>query len=150
MASRMPSRATAPITVHGGANPPTAPLAEPTHGKPFVGRDPVLRHLCQQLMRRDDGRAGMILVSGEAGVGKTRLLEELAAEASRRGALVLWGGGGAHARQFAWGPLAVALEGYAAGRPEAERDELAVRYPQLAGFVPSLGIKSQFPLDARP
>jgi DNA-binding SARP family transcriptional activator len=150
LASRVPPRTTAPIAVHERADPPRAPLAEPTQGKPFVGREPVLRQLCQQLTRRDDRRAGMILVSGEAGVGKTRLLEELAAEASRRGALVLWGGGGAHAHQFAWGPLAVALEGYAASRPEAERDELAVRYPPLAGFVPSLGIKSQFPLAAGP
>jgi len=150
LASRIPPHTTAPIAVHERADPSRAPRAEPTQGKPFVGRESVLRHLCQQLTRRDDRRAGMLLVSGEAGVGKTRLLEELAAEASRHGALVLWGGGGAHAHQFAWGPLAVALEGYAASRPEAERDELAVRYPPLAGFVPSLGIKSQFPLAAGP
>jgi DNA-binding SARP family transcriptional activator len=150
LARRIPPHTTALIAVHERADPPRAPLADPTLGKPFVGREPVLRHLCQQLTRRDDRGAGMILVSGEAGVGKTRLLEELAAEAGRHGALVLWGGGGGHAHRFAWGPLAVALEGYAASRPESERDELAVRYPPLAGFVPSLGIKSQFPLDARP
>jgi DNA-binding CsgD family transcriptional regulator/tetratricopeptide (TPR) repeat protein len=37
------------------------------------------------------GRPGGVLVGGEAGVGKTRLLEELAARAERRGALVLVG-----------------------------------------------------------
>jgi DNA-binding SARP family transcriptional activator len=150
LANRIPLRTTAPLTVHERVDPPRAPLAEPAQAKPFIGREPVLLHLCQQLTRRDDRRAGMILISGEAGVGKTRLLEELAAEASRRGALVLWGGGGAHAHQFAWGPLAVALEGYAASLPEAERDELALRYPPLAGFVPSLGMKSHFPLAAGP
>lgn len=93
----------------------------------------------------------MALVSGEAGVGKTRLLQELAAEASRLGAAVLWGGSGAHAHQFACGPFAVALEGYAASRPEAERNELAHRYPPLARFVPSLGMNSQHPtLPAHP
>jgi predicted ATPase len=61
---------------------------------------------------------------------------------------VLWGGGGAHAHQFAWGPFAVALEGYAASRPEAERDELARSYPPLARFVPSLGTGSQLPMLA--
>jgi predicted ATPase len=35
------------------------------------------------------------------------------------------------------------LEGYAASRPEAERNEMANRYPALARFVPSLGTKSQ-------
>jgi predicted ATPase len=90
----------------------------------------------------------MILVSGEAGVGKTRLLEELAGEASRQGALVLWAAVEHTAHQFAWGPLAVALEGYAVSRPEAERSELARCYPPLARFLPSLGMKSQLPMLA--
>ncbi|MBP2328814.1 DNA-binding SARP family transcriptional activator [Kibdelosporangium banguiense] len=34
---------------------------------------------------------GLVIVEGEPGVGKTRLLEEAAAEADRRGALVGWG-----------------------------------------------------------
>jgi len=56
-----------------------------------------------------------------------------------REAAVLWSGRGAHAKQFACGPFAVALEGYAASRPDAERAALARRYPALARFVPSLG-----------
>src|SRR5215469_14688697 len=91
LASRIPPRTIAPMAVDQRVDPPRAPLAEPTQGKPFIGRQRALRHICQQLTRRDDRRAGLILVSGEAGVGKTRLLEELAAEAGRRGALVLWG-----------------------------------------------------------
>lgn len=148
LASRVPSRVTEPVRVQAHAAPPRVRPAEPAQGGPLIGREPVLRYMCHQLTRGDDRAAGMILVSGEAGVGKTRLLEELAAEASRRGALVLWGGGGAHAHQFAWGPLAVALEGYAASRPEPERDELARCYPPLARFVPSLGMKNQLPTPA--
>jgi predicted ATPase len=46
--------------------------------------------------------------------------------------------------------LAVALEGYAASRSEAERDELAQRYPALARFVPSLVASRPAPsADAR-
>lgn len=106
---------------------------------PFLGRERVLQRLSEQLTRSGEGQSGMIVVSGEAGVGKTRLLEEFAIQASEQGALTLWGGRGAHANQFACGPFAVALEGYAASRSEAERRELARCYPALARFVPSLG-----------
>jgi DNA-binding SARP family transcriptional activator len=109
---------------------------------PFLGRNRVLQRLSEQLTRRDEGRAGMIALSGEAGVGKTRLLEEFAIQASGQGALTLWGGRGAHAKQFACGPFAVALEGYAASRSEAERRELARCYPALVRFVPSLAAVS--------
>jgi DNA-binding SARP family transcriptional activator len=144
LASRTPPHTTDRIEVRGRADGPGAPLAETAQDKPFIGREPVIRYLCQQLTRRDDRGAGMILINGEAGVGKTRLLEEFAAEAGRQGALALWGGSGAHAHQFAW----IALEGYAASRPEAERDELARCYPPLARFVPSLRITSEFPASS--
>ena len=140
LASRIPQRGSAAATVAGRAGPTRRPATELVPDRPFIGRGPLIHHLCQQLTRHD-ASPGTILISGEAGVGKTRLLEELAREADRRGATVLWGGSGAHAQQFAWGPFAVALEGYAASRPEAGRSELAHRYPQLSRFVPSLGLQ---------
>jgi DNA-binding SARP family transcriptional activator len=106
----------------------------------LVGRDSVLRQLGEELTRADEGKGRMIVVTGEAGVGKTRLAEELASEARRQGAAVLWGGSGAHANHLAYGPFAVALEGYVASRPDAERIDLAQRFPPLVHFVPSLGI----------
>jgi DNA-binding SARP family transcriptional activator len=119
---------------------PAAPraLEEPASRRPFVGRERVLSHLCAQLARGTDRQACMMLVTGEPGVGKTRLLEEFAARARRQGAAVLCSGRGAHAKQFACGLFAVALEGYAAALPESERSELEQRYPALARFVPSL------------
>lgn len=110
--------------------------------KPFVGRDRVIEQLWGQLAR-GQRRAGMTLLTGEAGIGKTWLMEEFAARAGRQGAAVLWSGRGAHAKQFACGLFAVALEGYVASRPEAERNTLARRYPALARFVPSLGISGE-------
>ena len=106
----------------------------------LAGRDSVLRQLGDELARAEQGQGRMIVVAGEAGVGKTRLVEELAAEARRRGAAVLSGGSGAHANHLAYGPFAVALEGYVASRPDAERSDLARRFPPLVHFVPSLGI----------
>src|SRR5205085_1643292 len=118
-------------------------VGEPARGKPFVGRESALQRM-HALLKRADGRgAGMVVVSGEAGVGKTRLLEEFAREANRGGAAVLWGGTAARCNHLAYGPFAVALEGYAASRPEAEREELAQRYPALARFVPSLATSSE-------
>ena len=113
--------------------------------RPFVGRSHLIDALCATLVAHPPSGEGMIVVSGEAGVGKTTFLEELAADARRREATVLWGGSGAHAAHFACGPFAVALEGHAASCPEQERDELARRYPALARFVPSLGLGAQLP-----
>lgn len=122
------------------------PSAQTADGGPFVGRERVIQFMCAQLVRRDEAKAGMIVVSGESGVGKTRLLEEFASRARKRGAVTLCGGRGSHASQFACGPFAVALEDYAASRPAAERAELARTYPALARFVPSLGAGSPPPV----
>jgi DNA-binding SARP family transcriptional activator len=106
---------------------------------PFVGRESVLAYLGGQLVRADEGEGRMVLVSGESGVGKTRLVAELAKEARRRGAAVLRSGSGAHANPVAYGPFAVALDGYVARLSDAERHELAQRYPALVQLMPSLG-----------
>jgi DNA-binding SARP family transcriptional activator len=113
----------------------------------FVGREQAIQRMCDLLMRRDESRVAMIAVSGEAGVGKTRLLEEFAIRAREQGAVTLCGGRGAHANRFACGPFAVALEDYVARLPEAGRADLARQYPALARFVPSLvhGIPFQAP-----
>ncbi len=58
---------------------------------------------------------------------------------------MLSSGQGAHARPFACGVFAVALEHYAASLPEPERGEMAHRYPALARFVPSLRSRGEFP-----
>lgn len=38
------------------------------------------------------GGAGLAIIEGEPGVGKSRLMQEIAVDAARRGALVVWGG----------------------------------------------------------
>jgi DNA-binding SARP family transcriptional activator len=119
-------------------------LPVPDARSAFVGREQVIEDMCELVIRRDKARVGMIVVSGEAGVGKTRLLEEFAARASERGAIVLRGGRGAQGDQFTSGPFAVALEDHAARLPRVERAALARRYPALARFVPSL--RSEVPL----
>jgi DNA-binding SARP family transcriptional activator len=139
LASRIPRQQPRPDQIGGQAGPGPSSPAHAASGSPFVGRERVIRYMCGQLMRRNGTQPGMIVVNGEAGIGKTRLLEEFAIQASAQGAVALGGGRGAHANQFACGPFAVALEAYAANQPEAERTELARAYPALTRFVPSLG-----------
>jgi predicted ATPase len=57
----------------------------------FVGRRRELNELVSGLSEAAFGRARLFLVSGEPGIGKTRLADELAAYAHADGFLVLWG-----------------------------------------------------------
>jgi DNA-binding SARP family transcriptional activator len=72
----------------------------------LVGRDAELR---QAVAALDEARTGtrVVLVEGEPGIGKTRLVEEVAAQAAERGAAVYWGRafeGGATPAFWPWLP----------------------------------------------
>ncbi|HZD69965.1 MAG TPA: AAA family ATPase, partial [Actinomycetes bacterium] len=58
----------------------------------FIGRTAELGRLLTVLERAEGGQPTAALVAGDAGVGKTRLLAELAGRAERRGVRVLVGG----------------------------------------------------------
>lgn len=57
----------------------------------FVGRERELQQLSQALEQSQEGQGGVWLVGGEAGVGKSRLLEEMRARALVRGISVYQG-----------------------------------------------------------
>ena len=56
-----------------------------TYRPPLIGRQSVVATLHAQLDRLAQGIGGLLLLSGESGMGKTRLLSELATEARRLG-----------------------------------------------------------------
>jgi predicted ATPase len=60
-------------------------------GGVHVGREREVEELCAAADLAFAGRGQLVLVSGDAGIGKTRLAEELATYAHLRDALVLWG-----------------------------------------------------------
>jgi DNA-binding SARP family transcriptional activator len=155
LANRIPPReasserprefAAGPVPQNGSVSAETVSPNGSVSADPFVGRAEIVADLCRHLLARATDEASVVVVSGEAGIGKTRLLEELAASAIQKGAVVLWGGAGAHGRRFTCGPFAVALEAYMASRPLAEREQLARRYPPLTRFVASLLTESPTP-----
>jgi predicted ATPase len=107
----------------------------------FVGRAEELARLDELLARAAGGEPLVALVGGEAGVGKTRLAEQLAAAARERGVRVLRGGCvplGEDGLPFA--PIIQALRGLVEELDPAElvtvagptREELARLLPDLA------------------
>jgi DNA-binding SARP family transcriptional activator len=69
---------------------PDLPPAEAVAAPGFVGRRPELSTLIARLAAAAGGSGSMVLVGGEAGIGKTRLAEEVAAAATDRGIRVAW------------------------------------------------------------
>jgi DNA-binding CsgD family transcriptional regulator/tetratricopeptide (TPR) repeat protein len=115
----------------------TATLTSPT----FVGRTEELAQLAAAGDRAAGGTPTAVLVGGEAGVGKTRLVGEVVTAARRAGATVLVGGCvelGGEGVPFA--PLIEALRGFVRDLDEPElarllpdqaRSELARLLPEL-------------------
>ncbi|MGH7788488.1 MAG: ATP-binding protein, partial [Candidatus Binatia bacterium] len=58
---------------------------------PFVGRGSELARLAQRLAEAGLARGGLLMLVGEAGIGKTRTAEVFCAAARDAGALTLWG-----------------------------------------------------------
>jgi DNA-binding winged helix-turn-helix (wHTH) protein len=81
----------APAARAGAALPRSEAGAGEPRSLPFVGRRDELRALAQALERAQSGRRGISLVTGEAGIGKTRLAEEHARRSRAQGCGVFVG-----------------------------------------------------------
>jgi hypothetical protein len=118
-------------------------MAAPT--APLVGREHALAELAEVLSEAASGRGRLVLVTGEAGIGKTRLAEELVRRAT----------GFAH--HWAWcrtdrtmGSLRTwssVLRALTATRPAVS--ELAEQSPLLRGLVAGTGSEAVHPEAAR-
>jgi hypothetical protein len=90
----------------------------------------------------ESGQSAVLLVSGDAGVGKTRLLTELADVAADRGFTVLSGRCAELADTVPYLPLADALRGAGSGTDGTLQEALATR-PVLARLLPDREITRQ-------
>jgi len=108
----------------------------------FVGRTEELARLAAAADRAAAGTPTAVVVGGEAGVGKTRLVGELVASARQAGATVLVGGCvelGGEGLPFA--PLIEALRGFVRDLDEPELAQLVPGRArvELARLLPELG-----------
>jgi DNA-binding CsgD family transcriptional regulator/tetratricopeptide (TPR) repeat protein len=112
-------------------------VASPT----FVGRIEELHALEVARRRAADGEPAVVLVGGEAGVGKTRLLAELAARCAVDGTRVVSGGSvpvGGSALPYA--PIVEVLRVLASDLgTDAVRELAGPSWPELARVLPALG-----------
>ncbi len=91
----------------------TSSQPQPAHHVPFlVGREREQATLRQALDDMLTGHGSLVLVSGEAGIGKTTLVDWLADEATDQGGLVLRGGCYDLTATPPYGPWAEALASY--------------------------------------
>jgi DNA-binding CsgD family transcriptional regulator len=102
----------------------------------MVGRDGELRRLLSLLDDAEAGRSVVALVSGDAGVGKTRLIGEVTRLAAGRGFTVLSGQCAELGDSVPYLPLADALRG--AAQSTGVRDALSSR-PALSRLLPEGG-----------
>src|SRR5215470_11877328 len=108
-------------------------------GVPLVARTAEMRRLRAAVLRAERGEPGAMLISGDAGVGKTRVLSELGEYAGSRGALVLTG----HCLDVREGglpylPFAEAFTPLV-GSPEHEYADAITSRPALSRLLPQLG-----------
>lgn len=102
----------------------SGPAGRQTHfvQPPFVGRVAQRRRLIERLEAAGAGQGGILVLLGMAGIGKTRLLEELVAAATWRGWQVAWGSGEELAPPRPYEPLGSAL---ATALPPPRRQQIA-------------------------
>ena len=118
------------------APPLPSALADLVARNPFAGRAEELDSLLTAFDEvRNSGRRRFILLSGEAGIGKSRLAGELAARVHGDGAVIAFGRCDEEAL-LPYQPFVGALRPLAAVAPEAVRDRVD---PALARLLPELG-----------
>ncbi len=133
--------------------PPPASGGDPVAGpceRPFVGRAAELDELNVALDAAVAGEGRLFLISGEPGIGKTRLAWEFTRVARSRGALVCWGrcweAGGAPS-YWPWTEV-IRLLMASPARPSA--NDLARAAPYLAQIVPGFAAELGIELHAIP
>jgi eukaryotic-like serine/threonine-protein kinase len=103
----------------------------------LVGRGPQLDALQGAVQEARAGRGRLVALAGEAGIGKTRIAEELAAWARTRGTTVLWGRCVEDEGAPAYLPWTQVLRELATSVPAVELpDEAGALLPGAAGAAP--------------
>ena len=112
----------------------------------LCGRDHELRVLRDAFARATDGRGdggGMVFVTGEPGIGKSRLIRELTGYARGRGAVTVTGRAVPTGSGTPYRPLTEALLGLLRDRPLPADGGLDPWLPALRPILPGIGQPDQ-------
>jgi len=128
--------------VVAAAEAPAAPSIGRVAWGTFVGREREMEQLKGRLADAFSGLGSVVMVVGDAGIGKTRLLQEFATYARLRGAQVLWGAAYEGEAKLPYGPVAEALRDYVS-RTSVETLRQAVTEGSLvlAPLAPEVKVK---------
>lgn len=125
---------------HDTYNTESNALPAPDAG--FVGRERELAMLSGRLEGAMSGRAGVALLAGEPGIGKTRLLSELERRADASGAAVLRGGASEAEGMPPYLPFLEALgQHIQAADPAALSKQVGHTAATLANILPELSLR---------
>ena len=117
----------------------STPIPSPSRRAGFVGRATELGELHRALERLASGGGSVVLISGEPGVGKTRLTEQFIAEARAAGCLTLVGHCYETEGTPSYIPWVEILERSARVVPRAAfREALGDAAPEVARLMPEL------------
>jgi class 3 adenylate cyclase/tetratricopeptide (TPR) repeat protein len=145
------------ISVKGKTTPvavyrPVEPARKPDGPRTMLGRVDERAALAERLRALEDGTSGLVMIEGEPGIGKSRLLADLLEQAHARGVRSLPGAGDAIEKTtpyHAWRPIFTDLMGLVGVDDlEERRRRVLARVqadPALARLAPLLN--SVVPLD---
>jgi predicted ATPase/DNA-binding winged helix-turn-helix (wHTH) protein len=110
------------------------------HQNSLIGRERAMAKLRAGLDEAASGRGRLFLISGEPGVGKTRLADEVAAASDARGMTLLVGHCSEHDEAVAYLPFVEVLENFVdrASNADTLRTALGDQGPELARLLPKL------------
>jgi tetratricopeptide (TPR) repeat protein len=108
-------------------------------GSVFVGREAELATLAGALREAESGHGAMVAIVGDAGIGKTRTVEEFVRRAALPDGRVLWGRCPEQGGAPSYWPWRQALRRHVEAQPpETLRAELGESAPDVAALVPAL------------
>src|SRR4051794_7846406 len=116
-----------------------APLGAAVDRHALVGRGVELAYLDRCWREANEGQRALVLLTGDAGIGKTRTAAELAAHAHGEGAVVLYGRFDEETLT-PYQPVVEMLRGWSAGAPlDSLRERLGPRAAELSILLPEFG-----------
>ncbi|MBK9713444.1 MAG: AAA family ATPase [Kouleothrix sp.] len=118
-------------------------LAQPMVCPVLVGRGPALAVLDRMIDRMSTARAQVLLISGEAGIGKSRLVGEIRPRAAARAATLLQGACFPQDRSCPFAPVLDMVRAHFADRADALAPFAGALYPLLPDLAP-------YPVDLAP